>query len=88
MHTKIEVVESELMKTHALVERLSYELNVSNMRLAEERDSKRNVEQFLRKSSIQYVAYFEARHSERDGTDTGDLLTIDDFLRLGEEEKA
>jgi hypothetical protein len=86
MNTKIEVVESELMKMQTTVDRLSYELSVSNARLAEERDAKKHIEQYYREKLNQYVAYFESKHSEKDRTDPGEsILTIDDFLRLTEE---
>ena len=86
MNTKIGVLEKELLKMHTLVNRLSYEVNMSSARLAKEREAKKHIEQYYKEKLNQYVAYFEAKHSNTDDTNTlEDILTIDDFLRLSEE---
>jgi hypothetical protein len=85
MRTKVSVLETELINTHAMFDKMSRDMEMLASRLDIEMEEKGHMEQFYKEKINQYVEYLESKHFVN-GAVASSVLTIDDFLRLSAED--
>lgn len=90
MRAKVSILETELVNTHVVVEKLQRDVELLHSRLMIEREEKGHLEQYYREKIHQYVEYLESKHfvsRENMSAEIGAaaVLSIDDFLRLSAE---